>query len=120
MPLLGIESNGVGLAMTTLFKGLGYTSFVYQDEKCEKVGIASNASLRMQWLVNYSLAVKNGTATPTTKDQIEEHLNFVKRNKGQPDHLPGARSDQVMSAVWAEYTASMVPISVKPHPAVNY
>lgn len=109
-PLLGIEANGVGLAMTTVFKGLGYRKFVYQDDKREKVGIMSTGTLRLQWLVNYSLALKNGTATPSTRDGIMEHYSFVKMNKGQPDHLPGAFSDQVMSAVWAEYTAHQTPI----------
>ncbi len=112
-PSLGIEANGVGLAMTTVFKGLGYSNFVYQDEKREKVGIVSGSSNRWMWLVNYSMAVKNGTATPSTRDQIEEHLNFVKRAKGPPSALAGAHDDQVMSAVWAEYTASQVSVGGK-------
>lgn len=111
-PLLAIEANGVGLAMTNVFKGLGYTNFIYQDEKRTKIGVMSTGVLRIQWLVNYSLAVKNGTATPSTKDQIAEHLTFVRREKGQPDHLSGAHSDQVMSAVWAEYAASQT-VSMK-------
>jgi len=117
-PLLGIESNGVGLAMINMFKGLGYKRFVYHNDG-DKVGIASNSSLRMMWLVNYSVAIKNGTATPSTKNSIDEHLNFVKKPKGQPGPLPGCRGDQVMSAVWAEYTSTMVGSGISARPVSN-
>lgn len=118
-PLLQIEPNGVGLAMIGIFKGLGYPvhRFVYADaeqaakagRQPERVGMPSTGGRREMILADYAISIHGGSTLLYSKQEIDEHLNFIKRPKGKPEAAPGAHDDMVMSGAWANWCAKQVP-----------
>ncbi len=109
-PLLGIENNGVGLAMVQALKGLGYPDgkLVYQDEKRTKVGVAMTGGLRERILVDLALGIRQGGLIPYSRPAIDEMFSFINTEKGKPQAAQGAHDDRVMSMAGANWVGKQV------------
>ena len=106
-PMLGIENNGVGLAMVQAMKGLGYPNeaLVYQDEKRTKIGVAMTGGLRDRILVNLSVGIRQSSLIVYSKPAIDEMFSFIKSEKGRPQAAEGTHDDRVMAMAGANWVS---------------
>ena len=111
-PLLGIENNGVGLAMVHAFIGLGAPrgKLVYQDEKREKVGIVMSVNLRDRILVDLALGIRQGALIVYSRPALDEMFSFINTAKGKPQAAQGSEDDRPMAMAMANWVAVKVPV----------
>ena len=119
-PLLGIEANGVGLAMIDKIMALGYPKdkVIYQDEKRQKPGVAMGSNLRGRILSNLQGAIRVGECLVLSKVAINEMYNFIRQPNGGPEARPGGFDDGIIAMAGANWAGEQVVITstiVEPH-----
>ena len=109
-PLLGIEANGVGLAMLDKFIALGYPkeNLIFQDEKKTKPGVVMSSNFRERILSNLQEGIRQSDCIVPFRQAIAEMYDFVRQPSGGPRARPGAFDDGVMSMALANWVAGVI------------
>lgn len=112
-PLLAIENNSLGIAVTNKVVELGYSNLFYGDTAKKKVGWTTGEKNKQLGLIELVQSVNDSSLTTRFKPQVKELMEYQWVN-GKPTPTGKTHGDTVMSLMLANEMLKSVKGSFKP------
>ncbi len=111
-PLLAIENNSLGVAVTNKVVELGYPKLFYSDDKRQKVGWTTGEKNKQIALIELVASVNDGSLVTRWKPQVQEMMEYQWVN-AKPVATGKTHGDTVISLMLAKQMLKRAGVSQK-------